>query len=222
MEERVTSLVNRGLFLEKQFAQNRCFGNPKAGLFQYKEGSIPVVVSAPHTVRQIRNGTHKKADMFTGSLAILLHELTNCHVIYRTYTGRGDANRDIDCPYKAHLIKRIEENEISYLIDLHGMREDRNFDIDVGTLNGKSTNWNLERIILDSFNNFGITDVRFDYLFDADKKGTVTNTIWNEIAIPSFQIEINGIYRNIKLKKNYYNFYRLVSSLEYLILSLRG
>ncbi|MBM7614075.1 hypothetical protein [Alkaliphilus hydrothermalis] len=212
--------VNKALTLEKQFSQNKYFGTREAGLFQYIEGNIPVILSAPHTVRQIRNGTHKKADIFTGSLGIILQELTNCHLIYRTYTGKGDANRDIECPYKAQLMKKITDNNILYLIDLHGMGENREFDIDIGTLRGKSIETSLEKIILNSFFSFNIKDVRFDYLFDADKEGTVTNTIWNNLSINSFQIEINAIYRNLKVKKNHPNFLRLIRSIEQLILSL--
>ena len=220
MEHNLEYYINRALTLEKQFSQNKYFGTREVGLFQYMEGNTPVILSAPHTVRQIRNGTHKKADIFTGSLGIILQELTNCHLIYRTYTGKGDANRDIACPYKAELMKKITDHNILYLIDLHGMGENRDFDIDIGTLKGKSINENLERNILKSFAAFDIRDVRFDYLFDADKEGTVTNTIWNHLAINSFQIEINAIYRNLKVKKNHQNFYRLICSLEKLILSL--
>lgn len=220
MEYEIESFVNKSLLLEKQFSQNKYFGNPELGIYKYIEGNIPVILSVPHAVRQIRNGSFKKPDIFTGSLGIILQELTNCHLIYRTYTGKGDANRDLECPYKNDLLKKISENKILYLIDLHGMAEDRNFDIDIGTLKGKTTSLDLEALILDCFYTFNIKDVRFDYLFDADKKGTVTNTVWYRTGIHCFQIEINNIYRNIKLKKNHENFYQVIKSLELLIVSL--
>lgn len=214
------ALVDKALICEKQFTKNKYHGDPNAGLFKYQSGELPVIISAPHAVKQIRDNKLKKADIFTGSLAIILQELTGCHLIYRSYTAKGDANRDIQCPYKKFLLDKISQGNIYYLIDLHGMDEHRDFDIDIGTLNGKSVSWSLKTLILNSFKGYEINDIKFDFLFNADKKGTVTQTVWQQQAIYSFQVEINGRYRNLKRSGNHEGFYRLVCSLENLILSL--
>src|SRR5690554_6185453 len=90
-------LIHMALSFEKQFSLNNYFGQNNHQLFQYEEGAIPIIISAPHAVKQVRNGWIKDPDIFTGSLALLLKSLTGCHIIYRTSTGNGDSNRDLNC-----------------------------------------------------------------------------------------------------------------------------
>lgn len=213
-------LVLTALKLEKQFSLNNYFGDNDHKLFQYKQGVIPIIVSSPHAVKQVRNGFIKKSDIFTGSLAILLANLTNCHVIYRTSTGNGDSNHDEICEYKSFLLSKVSQHSLQCLIDLHGIHKKRNLLIDVGTLNGLSINKSIEKIIVNCFNEQNIYDVHFNCLYNADKKGTVVKTIWQNTGVPSFQLEINGYYRDIHKKDNWNNFKRLVESLESLILNL--
>ncbi|KAB3532831.1 N-formylglutamate amidohydrolase [Alkaliphilus serpentinus] len=213
-------IIEKALIYEKQFSNNHYHGNPYKGIYQYISGKTPIILSAPHAVKQIRDGRYKKADIFTGTIGIILQELTGCHLIYRSYTGDGDANRDIVCPYKGYLAEIIKDKNLLYLIDLHGMDKKHPIDIDIGTLNGKSASWSLKKLVINSFYEFDIHKVKFDHLFDADSKGTVTQTIWQSQAIHCIQMEINGAYRNIKNTKNHLNFYRLLCSLENLILSL--
>lgn len=213
-------LIFKALELEKQFALNNYFGYNNNQLFQYKQGVIPIVVSAPHAVKQVRNGLIKDSDLFTGSLALLLENLTGCHVIYRTSTGNGDSNKDENCRYKNFLLSKIEENSLQCLIDLHGIHKKRNLLIDVGTLNGLSINKEIENIIVKCFKGEDIHDVHFNQIFDANKKGTVVKTIWQNSGIPSFQLEINGQYRDIYNKDNWDKFNKIVKSLMSLILNL--
>lgn len=203
--------------LEEQFKVNDYFGDKNKGIYNYKRGSIPIMVSAPHSVKQIRNDSVKAADVGTGGIALILHELTDCHVMYRTFTANGDANRDLICTFKRELIKKLSKNNIKYLIDLHGMKRDRPHDIDVGTLNGLSTNWITENLIIDKFTTHGIKDVRFNYLFDGATLGTVTRTVYHQLGITCFQLELNARYRNAEEEEN---MVAIINSLKYLILYL--
>ena len=49
---------------EKEFAVNNYMGN---GIddFKYKIGNIPILISAPHAVKQFRNESYKAADIYT-------------------------------------------------------------------------------------------------------------------------------------------------------------
>jgi len=202
---------------EEQFKVNDYFGDKSKGIYNYRPGSIPIMVSAPHSVKQIREGNVKVADTGTGGIALILHELTDCHVMYRTFTANGDANRDLICPYKRELIKKLAKNNIKYLIDIHGMRRDRPHDIDVGTLYGLTTDWITENLIVDKFTTHGVKDVRFNYLFDGTSRGTVTRTVYHQLGISCFQLELNERYRNPEEEKNMLN---IINSLKYLILYL--
>ncbi|SCY30949.1 N-formylglutamate amidohydrolase [Alkaliphilus peptidifermentans] len=211
------SITERVSELEEQFKINNYYGDKSRGIYNYKRGSIPIMVSAPHSVKQIRNNNVKAADVGTGGIAIVLHELTDCHVIYRTFTANGDANRDLNCNYKRELVKKLAKNNIKYLIDLHGMRRDRPHDIDVGTLNGLTTDWITDNLIIDKFTTHGIKDVRFNYLFDGTPRGTVTRTVYQQLGIICFQLELNERYRNPEEEEN---MIAIINSLKYLILYL--
>ena len=106
---------------EKRFARHRYNGSRTPG-FVIVPGTIPLIVSAPHSINQFREGRLKFADRYTGSIALLLHELTGCHLIYSSgYTG-GDPNYDSleSNPYQEALISYTKEHNIHLLIDLHG------------------------------------------------------------------------------------------------------
>ncbi|HWR38682.1 MAG TPA: hypothetical protein VN611_04210, partial [Patescibacteria group bacterium] len=62
-------------------------------------GKIPVLVSAPHAVRHCRQKKIKMSDEFTGALAFLLNQMTECHGIAATKLYGGDPNVDNPCVY---------------------------------------------------------------------------------------------------------------------------
>ena len=49
---------------EKEFFENNYKGEGSED-FKYSEGSIPILISAPHSVKQIRNNEYKAADIYT-------------------------------------------------------------------------------------------------------------------------------------------------------------
>jgi transposase len=56
--------------------------NPKQeDPFWLSVGELPILLSAPHDVRHIRQRKIKMSDQFTGSIVYLLHKLTGCHAI---------------------------------------------------------------------------------------------------------------------------------------------
>ncbi|KJF27864.1 hypothetical protein TZ02_04525 [Clostridium aceticum] len=213
-------LISNALLLEGEFSSNHYLGRNYNCLFKYKEGVIPIIISAPHAVKQVRNGLIKNPDIFTGSLALILAQRTKCHAIYRTFTGNGDSNSDSICSYKDYLVKKIMQYPLRCLIDLHGLHKKRPFMIDVGTLNGKSISKEIENLIIETFLEEDIRDVRFNYLFNANKEGTVVKTIWEKTNIPSFQLEINGLYRDLSYIESWNKFQQIVITLEKLIYRL--
>ncbi|WP_156894492.1 hypothetical protein [Clostridium formicaceticum] len=213
-------LISTALLLEGEFSSNYYLGKNYSCLFKYKEGDIPIIISAPHAVKQIRNGLIKNPDIFTGSLALILAQRTKCHAIYRTFTGHGDSNSDLICAYKDYLIHKIKECSLRCVIDLHGLHKRRSFMIDVGTLDGKSIPQEIKTLIIQTFQEGNINDVRFNYLFNADRQGTVVKTVWEKTGVPSFQLEINGLYRDINHVESWTKFQQIVTTLESLIYKL--
>ena len=75
------SIVDKIIKYEKKFSCRKYNGRGKKE-FKIKEGNIPVMISAPHSINQFREGQLKYADMYTGGIALFLHEITGCHVIF--------------------------------------------------------------------------------------------------------------------------------------------
>ena len=84
---------------EKELFENNYKGEGSED-FKYSEGSIPILISAPHSVKQIRNNEYKAADVYTGALIKTLSKTTKAHVIYKTKT-KGDENyTNKNTPYR--------------------------------------------------------------------------------------------------------------------------
>ena len=64
--------------------------------FDILKGKEKVFLSAPHSVRQLRNGIIKGKDSCTGTIAITLQKAINCYCIYKTKNCDDDANYDIE------------------------------------------------------------------------------------------------------------------------------
>ena len=74
-------MINQIIKYEKHFSKNLYNGHGRKG-FRIIEGSITIMVSAPHSVNQLREGQMKYADRFPGCIAMYLQNMTGCHLIY--------------------------------------------------------------------------------------------------------------------------------------------
>lgn len=68
--------------LEEEFSQNNYYHSENS--FKFLPGTIPIILSAPHSVRHFREGKMKAHDFYTGAIVKNLHLLTSCHVVYST------------------------------------------------------------------------------------------------------------------------------------------
>lgn len=164
--------------------------------FKYIQGNIPVLVSAPHSVRHKRKKDIKPSDEFTGATACLLNQLTSCHTLAVSRVYKEDPNFDYPSLYKDYLGQICKEHQIRLVLDLHGAARDREFSVDLGTMEGKSLlgrEW-LERDITLAFHNQDIAKVSSNF-FSAGKQQTVTWFVSQVLGIPAVQIEVNKEYR---------------------------
>lgn len=189
---------------EEAFATERIYfvktdrmHNPrKVNPFKYFPGSLPILVSAPHAVRHMRQKKIKPSDEFTGSMAFLLNKLTGCHSLAVTKLYGGDPNFDEKCIYKETLKSITSDHKIKLVIDLHGASRDHDFDIDIGTMKGVSilghTNYisSLKKHLKD----YGVTGISENH-FSISGNNTVTKYVSTELGIPALQLEINKKYR---------------------------
>ena len=86
----------------------------------------------------MRKGRMKLEDEYTTGFARLIAAETGAHVIYATHLNQADPNWDRESAYKTCLHKIIEQHNIQFVLDLHGMRNAYKIGLAVGTMNGRS------------------------------------------------------------------------------------
>ncbi|MEW6727627.1 MAG: hypothetical protein ACOYU7_11100 [Bacillota bacterium] len=184
---------------EELFGVNDYQGLPGEKSYVTLTGKVPVLVSAPHSVKHTRrsNTVPKEEDEYTGTLVRLLHELTSCHAIYAASSDL-DANFYDDCPYKAGLGELVIKSNIKLVLDLHGASLWRDFAIDIGTCKGKSflDKPHFLSLLQDALADEGIGDVHIEDTFSACGQATVTRFVSQELGVPALQLEINKRYRD--------------------------
>ena len=162
--------------------------------FLLERGDGTVMISAPHSVEQIRSGSPKYAEPQTGVLAKMLRDALNCPIICKTRNCGDDANYDEHSPYRDTLRDYINENHIKYLLDLHQMAPERKENIDLGT--GRGVNISPDPLVADIVKNHfsarHISEISVNALFSASYPYTVSSTIFRECGICCLQIEINS------------------------------
>lgn len=151
------------------------------------------MVSAPHCVKQYRNGKFKLPEDLTLSIARYLSECNEAHVIHKTKCVYDDANYDDKSSYRDSLVEYIKRNKVSLLFDLHGLSSKRSQDIIIGTdfsSNCQGYYW-VAKVIKSYFSRTMLLNVGIDEVFTASNPNTVSNDIHARTGIPTFQLEIN-------------------------------
>lgn len=183
-------------------------------------GKNQIILTAPHSVSQIREGLSKKGEFRTGLIVKELKRLTDCHIAYKTRNNNDDANYDKECLFKKELISYIKTNNIKLLLDFHISSPEREFEIDIGTghLRNIQERDDILLCLYKQLNNL-YNDVRMDDTFTAANPYTVSAFLSRALCIPSIQIEINWkIISDYKMTSFFIaNFVRIIKSLEDII-----
>ncbi len=181
--------------------------------FTIIEGYMPVVLSAPHTMNQMRDdGTIKASEPYTKALALYLQKRLNCTCFVKNFDTGIDSNSEKDEEYKNELIKYIKRNNIKLVLDLHGASLKREFDVELGTLNNLSADYSTIKELKEAFIENGILKVNVNNPF---KGGGITKKVYSETLVDVIQIEINRKYRDLNIS----NFMLLADALEKFIRS---
>lgn len=169
--------------------------------FEVIEGKIPVLLSAPHSVRQLREGKIKGKDRYTGAITIELAKQTNSFAIYKTYNNQDDASYDIENnEYKEKVLELINKHNIKVFLDIHGAKDTDEFDVDIGTDEKKNLNGKTQILenLIKNLNEKGITKIGIDKKFKACTMHTLTKKIASSTNIACMQIEITRKYRDLE------------------------
>ena len=94
-------------------------------------GKNPVIFTAPHAVRHLRSGTHKKCEIGTGALAEALAVATDSKSLSSLSCEESDPNWDSSIGHFKEGLLALGLKGV-FVIDLHGMQSKHGPDICIG------------------------------------------------------------------------------------------
>ena len=206
---------------ESERGMNTCFikdlFNEIINSLEYKEfdtdyisfkGKIPILFTAPHTMKQLRkDGSIKLNEPYTKGIALYLNKYCNVNCMIKLKDTGIDSNWDDYDKFKTEIKRFVKENNIKLVIDLHGASNNNDFDVEFGTMNNLSSDFSTVRELEEAFLENGITNIKYN---DPFKGGAITKSIYGLDDVDVIQIEISSNYRqfnndNLKLLVNSLN-----------------
>ena len=165
-----------------------------------RRGNNPVILTAVHTMMQKKeNGEYKYAEPYTKAIAMYVAEQTDCFYLIKNKDTGIDSNSSVDDTFKSMLLDNIRDNDIKLVIDLHGAKREREFDVELGNLNNLSSDYSTLKELIEAFNENCIFKVDVNEPF---KGGFVTRKVYFQTNCDVIQIEINWNYRDIERPEN--------------------
>lgn len=172
-----------------------------------------VILSAPHAVKQIRNGKDKACETRTKYIVDKVSKKTNTSCIYKTKCLNDDANYDDYSRYREKCSNIVQSENIKFLLDIHGMSAKREQDICIGVAHGNHIDNRVDILnyIVDIFKQNSFKNVSIDIPFAASGKNCVSSYIHDKCGIITFQIELN--YKYLSTIYNEFDLEKIVDTL---------
>ena len=167
------------------------------GIFDYVliKGEVPVLITAPHTMQQVRkDGSIKQGETFTKAIALYLNEKCKISCLIKIKDTGEDSNRDNHDEFKTDLINFVKDNKVKLVIDLHGADHNRDFDVEFGTMNNLTADFSTIKELEEAFKHNGIVNIEHNNPF---KGGAITQYLYNCKDVEVIQLEINGRLRDV-------------------------
>lgn len=161
-----------------------------------RKGTLPILFTAPHTMEQIKeDGSLKPSELFTKGIALYLNKHFDVSCMIKIKDTGLDANRDNRDEFKKELIRFVKNNNIRLVIDLHGSKRERDYDVEFGTLNNLSADFSTIMELEESFIENGINNIVHN---DPFKGGAITQYVYGQNDVDVIQLEINNRFRDDK------------------------
>ena len=181
-------------------AQIRQLEKDDNSTYEIKKGNCPVIFTSAHGIRQQkRGGKFKLAEPYTRAIAKYVGRKTDSFYLIKNEDTGADPNKKNDNEFKTILTDLITKNHIKMTIDLHGAKKDRDFDVEIGTLDGEMAKPETVNKLIACLKKSGIKNIAIN---DPLKGGQISQTIHRDIGIECIQLEINYNYRNIRKINN--------------------
>ena len=186
------ALLSDWLQREGQYRANSYRGAARPGEILFAKGQSGVLVTASHSVAQVREATRKKPELRTGGLAELVAARSGASALTALASGTGDPNWDREHPFKRPLESLRGEHQI--VLDLHGMDDCYGVDVCIGSGSGSALSGPLVETCRASAEAAGLR-VTINRPFSASRSSTITSTA-QRLGYTAAQLEIAAGRRN--------------------------
>jgi hypothetical protein len=216
------TLAQQARLIEARYAANHYSGCESCHALLAIDGSIPLLLTAPHAVSHPRRGGIKAADTFTGALVIQLCERTGAFGLVQQRMTGEDPNFDAHGSFKDALRGIVAGHRIACVLDLHGMARSRPWEVAIGTAAGVTLGGRTEMLhaVTGALRSEGMTNVLIDddVAFAARDPNTIAHFVWRTTRSPAMQIEIHKDFRDPGERPD--DYHRLLRALESAIASI--
>lgn len=178
-------------------------------LIHFEKGSIPILLSAPHTVNFLKeDGNFKMREGYTKAIVKYLAQKTGAFILIKENSDGIDPNKPEMENYKRQLLEVIKNYQIQLVLDIHGAASHHDFAIEIGSLDGVSAKTQTIESLKTALLNQRIAPVAENQPF---KGGGITKTVHGNTNIEVLQLEINRNYRDLT---HHEKLFHLCKSLE--------
>ena len=176
------------------------------GLIHFEKGSIPILLSAPHTVNFLKeDGNFKMREGYTKAIVKYLAKKTGAFLMIKENSDGIDPNKLEMENYKHQLLEVINKYQIQLVLDIHGAASHHDFAIEIGSLDGVSARIQTIESLKTALKDQGIAPVAENNPF---KGGGITKSVHNNTKIEVLQLEINRNYRDLTHPEKLYHLCR--------------
>jgi hypothetical protein len=137
--------------------------------------------------------SYKIGEAFTDTIVEEVCKEIDCFGIVLTDESDYDFNyhKEKDNPYKQEIKKIVEENNIKYFLDIHGLKDHKQYDIEIYYPTKFSKSIRLARSIKEGINKYTLKGANILILrFPETPQEELGEYVASKLRVPSVQIEI--------------------------------
>ena len=176
--------------------------------FEYYGGNLPVLILAPHATSFFREGNLYTQESYTGTLAVLLHKLTQCHSLITSYCVLADPVYYLNSPFVNFLSQLIKKIDIKLVLVLHGTTWNNPNELILTSWNKSSLinkteylNLLISMLKVKNFKNIGYDSPGLT----SSQTKTIHHLLFQDFNLPTIMLEIHKRYRMPKLQQTLYS-----------------
>lgn len=167
-----------------------------ATTFKTIKGTVPILLSAPHVYSHRRprlSTAYKIGEKHTDDIVQGVCESIESFGIVLTGESDYDFNyhKEKTNEYKKEVRNIVEENDIQYFVDIHGLKEGNNYDVAIYYPSKFSKSISLARVVREGLSKRALRGINIVVLrFPKGVQESLGEFVASELRVPSVQIEV--------------------------------